>query len=119
MIYTSTIVNVSDNSGISHVKCFKISKQAFGSLGSLTYATITLRKSKVKLQKLNVVRGVIIRVKKNVSRKIGLHIIFSSNDVVLLNEKNEPLGTRIFGPLPLELRRKNCLKFLSLGSTFI
>jgi len=119
MIYSSTILNVSDNSGISYAKCFNSSKQAFGSVGSLVSVTVILRKSKVKLHRLNLGKGIIIRTKKNVSRKIGSYVIFSSNDIVLLNEKNEPLGTRIFGPLPLELRKKNCLKLLSLGSSFI
>ena len=119
MIYTSTILNVCDNSNITCVKCFKIIKQVSGGIGSLVYISIKTYKSKVKLQKLTIAKGIIVRTKKNISRKIGSYVVFSSNDIVLLNEKNEPLGTRIFGPLPLELRKKNCLKLLSLGSIFI
>jgi len=119
MISNTSKLNVCDNSGILRVKCFKTNNKTSVTLGSVIYTSVKLRKPKTKLVKLNIVKGIIVRLTKNVSRNIGFYFVFSSNDIVLFNDKNEPLGTRIFGPLPLELRKKKFLKLLSLGSTFI
>lgn len=116
MIYSSTILSVSDNSGVVYAKCLNVSKRLSGKIGSLVKVSIKLGKFKTKLK---TTQGVIVSTRKSLCRKTGFYISFSSNVVVLLNEKNEPLGTRIFGPLPLELRKKNWLKLLSLGSIFI
>jgi large subunit ribosomal protein L14 len=119
MIYSTTVLKVCDNSGILFVKCFKIFKKSSGTIGSILCVSIKIGKFKIKQQKMNVLKGVIVRVRKNISRKTGNYILFEFNELVLFNEKNEPLGKRIFGPLPLELRKKKFLKLLSLGSTFI
>ena len=119
MILNLSALKVCDNSGIKRVKCFKVYKSSVGIIGSLIYVRIKDVKSKSKLQKGDIVKGVIIRKKKMIDRGTGNFLFFDSNEIVLLNDKYELLGTRIFGPLPLELRKKGYLKLLSLASTLI
>lgn len=119
MIYNLTLLNVCDNSGVKTVKCFKIYNNAYGKLGSLINASVKKAKAKNKLEKGAVVKAIVIRKKRVTDRKTGNFISFDSNDVIILNEKQEPVSTRIFGPMPLELRKKSCLKLLSLTSILI
>jgi large subunit ribosomal protein L14 len=119
MIFNLSKLKVSDNSGVRYVKCFKIFKTYVCSIGSLVYVSIKDTKSKSKLQKGDIVKGIVIRNKKFINRLTGNYIFFDSNDIVLFNDKYELLGTRIFGPLPLELRKKGHTKILSLGSVLV
>nr|YP_009476739.1 ribosomal protein L14 [Cryptomonas curvata]AVM81232.1 ribosomal protein L14 [Cryptomonas curvata] len=119
MIFNSSKLKVCDNSGVKHVKCFKVFKSYAGTVGSLVYVSVKDNKNKSKVQKGDIVKGIIIRNKKCMNRFTGNYILFDFNEIVLLNDKYELLGTRIFGPLPLELRKKNQLKLLSLASTLI
>lgn len=119
MISNLSKLKVSDNSGIKHVKCFKIFKTSVGSIGSIIYVSVKDSKSRTKLQKGDIVRAIIIRNKRFINRATGNYISFDSNDVILLNDKYELLGSRIFGPLPLELRKKSQLKLLSLASILV
>ncbi len=119
MMFNLSKLKVCDNSGVKQVKCFKIFNQKTGSIGSIIYVSVKDIKSKSKLKKGDIAKGIIIRNKKLISRQTGNYISFDFNELVLLNEKQELLGTRIFGPLPLELRKKGHLKLLSLASTLI
>ena len=119
MILNLSILKVCDNSGIKHVKCFKVYKGFVGIVGSMIYASIKDSKSKSKLRKGEIIRGIVVRKKKMINRNNGNYLSFDSNEVVLLNDKYELLGTRIFGPMPLELRKKRHLKLLSLASSLV
>lgn len=119
MIFNLTTLKVCDNSGIKRTKCFKVYKGSVGAIGSLIYVSIKDIKSKSKLLKGDIVKGVIVRKKKMINRNTGNFLYFDSNDIVLLNLKYELLSTRILGPLPLELREKGFMKLLSLASTLI
>ena len=119
MIINQTILKVCDNSGVRFVKCFKVYDAFVGQIGSSVYASVKDVKSKSKLQKGDIIKGIIIRQRAFLNRFTGNYISFSYNDVILLNNKQEPLGTRIFGPLTLELRKKNLVKLLSLASILI
>jgi len=119
MIFNLSKLKVSDNSGVKQVKCFKIFSKKTGSIGSIIYVSIKDVKSKSKLKKGDITKGIVIRNKKLLDRQTGNHISFDFNELVLLNEKYELLGTRVFGPLPSELRKKGQLKLLSVASTLI
>jgi large subunit ribosomal protein L14 len=119
MILNLSKLRVSDNSGVKLVKCFKIFNQKTGSIGSIIYVSIKDIKNKSKLKKGDIAKGIIVRNRKFIDRKTGNYILFDFNELVLLNEKHELLATRVFGPLPLELRKKGHLKLLSLASTLI
>lgn len=119
MILNLTRLKVSDNSGVKYVKCFKIVKNYTGSIGSIVHVSIKSNKNKSKLEKGDISKGIVIRNKKFINRFTGDYLSFDSNDIVLLNDKYEILGTRVFGPLPSELRKKGHLKLLSLASILV
>jgi large subunit ribosomal protein L14 len=119
MILTLTKLKVCDNSGVKYVKCFKIYKAFFGAVGSLLYTSIKESKNKYKYRKGDIVKGIVIRNKKVINRKTGNFLSFDSNDIILVDLKYDIIGTRVFGPLPLELRKKRYLKLLSLASSVV
>ena len=119
MILNLSILKVCDNSGVKYAKCFKVYKSSVGIIGSYIYTSVKEIKSKSKLHKGDIVKAIIVRKKKTIDRKTGNYISFDTNEAVLLNDKYEILGTRIFGPLPIELRKKKLLKLLSLTSILI
>ena len=121
MIQNETLLNVSDNSGISIVKSIKSlggSLKKWSSIGD--YIVVSVRKvdDKSKLKK-KVYLAFIIGTKKMYRRKLGHYIKFGQNRVILLQDKDKILGNRIFGPVPSELRKVNLPKLTSLVKTFI
>ena len=119
MIINLSRLKICDNSGVKSVKCFKIYRSSVGTIGSVIYVSIKDTKNKGKLQKGYIVRAIIVRNRKIIGRFTGSFVSFDYNEAILLNEKHELLGTRIFGPLPLELRKKGHLKPLSLASIIL
>ena len=119
MISTLTKLKVCDNSGVKHVKCFKVYKTFLGTIGSLVYVSIKESKNRDKYKRGDIVKGIIVRNKKIANRDTGNFISFDSNDIILIDSKYDIVGTRIFGPLPFELRKKRSIKLLSLASTII
>lgn len=119
MILSQSLLKVCDNSGIKVVKCFKVYKYATASIGDIILSSVKDIKYKSKLKKGDIVKGVVVRKKKLLNRFTGNFMFFDYNEVVLLNNKHELLGTRIFGPIVLELRKKGFVKLLSLASILI
>ena len=119
MISTLTKLKVCDNSGVKFVKCFKVYKTFIGTIGSLIYVSIKESKNKNKYKKGDIVKGIIVRNKKITNRGTGNFLSFDSNYTVLIDLKYDIIGTRIFGPLPFELRKRQHLKMLSLASNII
>lgn len=119
MISILTRLKVCDNSGIKNVKCFKVYKTTLGTVGSLIYVSVKESKNNDKYKKGDIVKGIIVRNRKVINRGTGSFLSFNSNDIVLIDLKHDIIGTRIFGPLPLELKRKRYVKLLSLASSII
>lgn len=120
MIQTQTILKIGDNSGIRTAKCIQVySGNKPASLNSLILVSLKNLKFDSKLKKGDIFKSIIIRLKRKTYRKTGDSITFAENSVVLLNKKNELYGTRVFGPICNELRKKNFVKLLSLGSIII
>nr|YP_009476634.1 ribosomal protein L14 [Chroomonas placoidea]AVM81127.1 ribosomal protein L14 [Chroomonas placoidea] len=119
MIQTQTIFKSGDNSGIRFVKCIQVYSGQLGSINSLILVAIKSVKSCDKIKKGDLFKSIIVRLRCKKHRKTGHSILFNENTVVLLNKKNELYGTRVFGPICNELRKKNFLKLLSLGSIII
>jgi len=117
MIFTGTILNVCDNSGVKWVQCLKIlgkRPKAFGKAGDIIVVSIKKTKSLSKIKKKDIYKAIIVRIKKKILREDGSSISFSKNSVVLLNAKGSPIGNRIFGPVAKELRTKKNAKLVSL-----
>lgn len=117
MIRMQTRLKVADNAGAKEVMCIKVlggSKRKFASAGDVIVVSIKDAIPKGKVKKGSVCRAVIVRTKTGIQRKDGSKISFDDNAVVLLKQ-NDPIGTRIFGPVPRELRRQY-MKIVSLAS---
>ncbi|MDI9346935.1 MAG: 50S ribosomal protein L14 [Methylacidiphilales bacterium] len=118
MIQMRTVLEVADNSGAKNLKCISVrgsTKKRIANIGEVIKVSIKSALPHTKVKKGEVYNAVIVRTKHPIRRNDGSIIRFSGNAAVLLNDKLEPIGTRIFGPLPRELRNKNFTKILSLA----
>lgn len=115
MITSQTFFNVTDNSGAKYAKCFKISKYSDRKIGGLIYVVVKGVKNSQKLKEGLVTKGIIVRTNFTFNKLNGNFITFNTNDIVLMNNKEEFFCTRIFGPLILELRKKQKIRILSIG----
>lgn len=126
MIQVQTLLNVADNSGVKRVMCIKIlggSKRRYATVGDVIVVAVKdaqpsygLKDSTgKKVHAKSVLRAVVVRTSKPVRRKDGSYIRFDDNAVAIIDNKNEPKGSRIFGPVARELRDRNFLKIVSLA----
>lgn len=118
MIQMETILTVADNSGARQLACVKIlggSKRRYASLGDVIVVSVREANPNAKVKKGEVKKAVIVRVKKHISRPDGSYIRFDDNSAVLIDNNNEPIGTRVFGPVARELRAKQFMKIISLA----
>ncbi len=118
MIQQQTYLNVADNSGAKRIMCIRVlggAGRKYGSVGDIIVASVKEAIPNSKVKPGDVVRAVIVRTKKEVSRPDGTHIKFDENAAVLINQYKEPIGTRIFGPVARELRTKGFMKIISLA----
>ena len=118
MIQMQTNLDVADNSGARRVQCIKVlggSKRRYASIGDVIVVSIKEAAPKGRVKKGEVKRAVVVRISKDLQRRDGSVIRFDTNAAVLVNNQNEPIGTRIFGPVPRELRAKNHMKIISLA----
>lgn len=118
MIQMQSRLTVADNSGAREVQCIKVlggSKRNIASIGDIIVVSVKDAIPKGKVKKGSVQRAVIVRTKKSYRRPDGSAIRFDRNAVVLINKQNEPIGSRIFGPVPRELRGRSFMKIISLA----
>lgn len=118
MIQMETVLDVADNSGAKRVKCIKVlggSKRKYATIGDVIVVAVKDAIPNGKVKKGEIARAVIVRTTKEVRRKDGTYIRFDANSAVLINKENEPVGSRIFGPVARELRAKKFMKIVSLA----
>jgi large subunit ribosomal protein L14 len=118
MIQQQTYLNVADNSGAKKIMCIRVlggSGRKYGTVGDIIVASVKEALPNSKVEEGDVVKAVIVRTKKEISRPDGTHIKFDENAAVLINQYKEPIGTRIFGPVARELRAKGFMKIISLA----
>jgi large subunit ribosomal protein L14 len=118
MIQTETRLTVADNSGAKVVYCIKVlggSKRRYASIGDIIVVSVKEAIPNAKVKKGDVLKAVVVRTKKEIKRPDGSFIRFDDNSAVLITASNEPVGTRIFGPVARELRAKRFMKIVSLA----
>jgi large subunit ribosomal protein L14 len=118
MIQMQSQLDVADNSGARRVQCIKVlggSKRRYAAIGDLIKVSIKEAIPRGKVKKGDVYTAVVVRTRKGVRRSDGSLIRFDGNAAVLLNANNQPIGTRIFGPVTRELRGENFMKIISLA----
>jgi large subunit ribosomal protein L14 len=118
VIQQSTVLDVADNSGAKKVYCIKVlggSKRRYASIGDIIVVSVREAIAGAKVKKGEIARAVVVRTKKEIARPDGSFIRFDGNSAVLISKENEPIGTRIFGPVARELRAKRFMKIVSLA----
>ncbi|WP_339763359.1 50S ribosomal protein L14 [uncultured Hoeflea sp.] len=118
MIQMQTNLDVADNSGARRVMCIKVlggSKRKYASIGDIIVVSIKEAIPRGRVKKGDVMKAVVVRTAKDIRRTDGTVIRFDGNAAVLIDNKKEPIGTRIFGPVPRELRAKSHMKIISLA----
>ena len=118
MIQMQTNLDVADNSGARRVMCIKVlggSKRKYATIGDVIVVSVKEAIPRGRVKKGDVMKAVVVRVAKDIRRADGSVIRFDRNAAVLINPQMEPVGTRIFGPVPRELRAKNHMKIISLA----
>ena len=118
MIQMQSMLDVADNTGARSVMCIKVlggSKRSYAGIGDIIKVSIKDAAPRGRVKKGDVHRAVIVRTAKDVRRADGSVIRFDSNAAVLINKNDEPIGTRIFGPVVRELRARKHMKIISLA----
>ena len=118
MIQVHTEMEVADNTGAKRIECIKVlggSKRRYASIGDVIVVSIKDAMPKGKVKKGDVHKAVVVRTRKQIYRADGSCIKFDTNAAVIIAANNEPIGTRIFGPVTRELRVKNHMKIISLA----
>ena len=118
MIQQESRVKVTDNSGAKEIPCIRVlggSGRRYAGIGDIIVATVKTASPTGNTKRKSVVKAVIVRTRKTIKRSDGSTISFSDNAAVLIDDKKEPKGTRIFGPVPRELRDYGYTKIVSLA----
>jgi large subunit ribosomal protein L14 len=118
MIQQETNLDVADNSGAKRVQCIKVlggSKRRYASVGDIIVVSVKDAIPRGRVKKGTVMKAIVVRTAKDIRRPDGSVIRFDRNAAVLITPQGEPVGTRIFGPVPRELRAKNHMKIISLA----
>jgi large subunit ribosomal protein L14 len=118
MIQTTSVLDVADNSGARKLFCIKVlggSRRRYASIGDVVVCSVREALPNSKVKKGDVVKAVVVRTRYGISRNDGSYIKFDQNAGVLITKDNDPVGTRIFGPVARELRAKRYMKIVSLA----
>jgi large subunit ribosomal protein L14 len=118
MIQMQTNLDVADNSGARRVMCIKVlggAGRRYASVGDAIVVSVKEAIPRGRVKKGDVLRAIVVRTAQGIKRKDGSLIRFDRSAAVIVNKQNEPIGTRIFGPVPRELRAKNHMKIISLA----
>jgi large subunit ribosomal protein L14 len=118
MIQEYTVLDVADNSGAKKIRCFKVlggSKRRYARIGDVIVCSVREAAPDGTVKKNSVVKAVVVRTTKELGRDDGSYVKFDGNAAVIINNNNEPVGTRIFGAVGRELRKKNFMKIISLA----
>ena len=117
MIQTQSYLNVADNSGARRVMCIRVlgGSKKYARVGDTIVAVVKDGTRNMPVKKSDVVRAVIVRTRRTLHRVNGMSIRFDDNAAVIVNQENNPRGTRVFGPVARELRDKNFTKIVSLA----
>ncbi|MCB1163135.1 MAG: 50S ribosomal protein L14 [Candidatus Latescibacteria bacterium] len=118
MIQQETMLVIADNSGAKKAQCIKVlggTRRKYASVGDIITVAVKQALPNGTVKSGQVARAVVVRTRKEVRRRDGSYIRFDQNAAVIINQQNEPVGTRIFGPVARELREKRFMKIVSLA----
>ena len=122
MIQERAILKVADNSGAKIVRCFRIlggTRRRYARVGDTIVASVQVAEPRKPAKKKDIVKTVIVRQRAPMRRRDGSYVRFDENAVVLVDAKKEPLATRVFGPMPRELKEKGFEKLMTMAEEIV
>lgn len=122
MIQMQSILDVADNTGAKQVMCIKVlggTKRRYAQIGDIIVCSVKKTLPGVEIKHGEVVRGLIVRTRRGLRREDGSYVRFDHNAIVILDNENNPRGSRIFGAVARELRQKNFMKIVSLATEVV
>ncbi|MDP2669027.1 MAG: 50S ribosomal protein L14 [bacterium] len=122
MIQERSILMVADNSGAKIVRCFRVlggTRRRYARIGDVIVSSVQSAEPRKGVKKKDIVRAVIIRQRAPTRRKDGSYVRFDDNAVVLIDAKREPIATRVFGPMPRELKEKGYDKLMTMAEEIV
>lgn len=122
MIQERSILKVADNSGAKVVRCFRVlggTRRRYAGVGDVIIASVQVAESRKTVKKKDIVRVCVVRTKSALRRNDGSYVRFDENAVILVDAKNEPIATRVFGPLPRELKERGYEKLMTMAEEIV
>lgn len=122
MIQERSILKVADNSGAKTVRCFRIlggTRRRYAGIGDIIVASVQAAEPRKNIKKKDIVKVVVVRQKNPFRRKDGSYVRFDENAVVLVDAKHEPIATRVFGPIPRELKARGYEKLITMAEEIV
>lgn len=122
MIQERSILKVADNSGAKIVRCFRIlggTRRRYARIGDIIVASVQVAEPRKNVKKKDVVKALVVRQRQALRRKDGSYIRFDENAVILIDAKREPIATRVFGPMPRELKVKGFEKLTTMAQEIV
>lgn len=122
MIQERSILKVADNSGAKKVRCFRVlgaTRRRYAGIGDIIVASVQVAEPQKPVKKKDIVKAIIVRQKAPLRRPDGSYIRFGENAVILVDAKKEPVGTRVFGPMPRELKSLGYEKLMTMAEEIV
>lgn len=122
MIQERSILKVADNSGAKKVRCFRVlgaTRRRYAGIGDMIVASVQVAEPQKPVKKKDIVKAIIVRQKAPLRRSDGSYIRFGENAVILVDAKKEPVGTRVFGPMPRELKNLGYEKLMTMAEEIV
>ena len=122
MIQERSVIKVADNSGAKVVRCFRVlggTKRRYAGVGDVVVASVQSAEPRKSIKKKDVIKVLVVRTKNAIRRKDGSYVRFDENAVVVIDAKKEPVATRIFGPMPRELKEKGFEKLMTMAEEIV
>ncbi|MGC9599289.1 MAG: 50S ribosomal protein L14 [Minisyncoccia bacterium] len=122
MIQERSILKVADNSGAKTVRCFRIlggTRHRYAGVGDVIVASVQAAEPRKAVKKKDVVKVLVVRTKNAMRRPDGSYVRFDENAVILIDAKKEPIATRVFGPLPRELKERGYEKLMTMAEEIV
>jgi large subunit ribosomal protein L14 len=122
MLQERAIIKVTDNSGAKIVRCFRVlggSRKRYAHIGDIVIASVQVAEPRKPIKKKDIVKGVVVRTRQVLRRSDGTALRFDDNAVVLIDDKREPRATRVFGPIPREIKEKGFESIFGLAEEIV
>ena len=122
MIQERSILNIADNSGAKKIRCFRIlggTRKHYARVGDIIIASVQVAEPRKPIKKKDIVKAVIVRQRQALRRSDGSYVRFDENAAVLIDDKKEPKATRVFGPMPRELKDRGFGNILSMAEEIV